>query len=1487
MSSETPHETGLNNETGKIPPIITRQSSSLGKITTETIITPRTNNQKQEEEAFQVKLASPPANEDESPKRNQDFIPLHSSSSSNTTHQHPTTSKSPNSNNNSSSNIFAQMFAGSGSANGNGSGRKTSPPTTNQSTPPNSKSLSSSSSCFDTLNVESITPSSLNFAANKRRSGNFSAFTGDMVFGEEVHEEKTTPKVTSPTLDSNNFLDMLSPRVSVSSKRMSGIQKLMGGMFGKKDATPPKQISKEEEEDNLIKENHLNKQEQLTLKAINASPSLIIKKFTERNFDLLQLKTISEVLTICSTLSAEEDQSLLEISTTSEEVKYSVWLRGFLNEGGLTSLADCLASTALSTSADEEKETKEVYCLKCIETILNTSDYARGCFFKNKDILRTLVLTLDSNSLELRSQILLLLSVIMNLNVENMDGFELILDALTSFKLIKREPKRFHFLIDSLNFLAGENLEVDDMFNGAIASYVLTTMIFFNSLISVSPNEGVRISLMREWKNLGLHMAVKYIYLKYEVLAEEQNIDKDDEESPLSNIFLQIKAFESVFNSFAEEHDEESSSIKDLDEIDLSSPIDIARSISNYLITLNKDDEASSSSSAHNSFVNILNSMLKLTKFGIISKSKGIEIEEINKSWATVENLLKVAIKEDKVKFTTEKEIELDGLVKTQQRTILDLENEIMNMKKELFQQKQELEKRDAEERSKKRKQTLSSFMNAVTNLSKEETLKLELTKSKEENLTLTDKLKEAEAEKEKLEVQIKEIRVINQRAMQLEEFMKVNNLKLPSETGATGGVPPPPGSTGFVPPPPGGLPSGSGVPPPPGSGIPMPPGMGVPPPPGSGIPMPPGMGIPPPPGSGIPMPPGMGVPPPPGGLPGIPMPPGSGVPMPPGMGMPPPPGMGGLPGMPPPPGMGMLPGVKKPVLPTLPNAKPRRKTKVFFFDTIPQTNIQQTIFIKNGIAEKTNEWIKKIDLGTIEEAFEKVEEKAIATDQPAKKKVEEIILIDGKRSNNISIQFSALKKLDNSETDQMKCARYRNAIIEMDEKTVDDNNIEVLSGCMPLDEEIPVIQKYLDDTKEEEVSEDPDAPKKVIPMAETFFTFLLDIPSPLTRVQSWDFKLKLGSRISAIRPKLDSMLNGCKELQASTKLHDILALILTIGNYINQHAPNKKLQNIYGFKISSLEKMQTMKARDPKQSMLQYLAQVCQDNFPELLTVSNDLSSVQTCTRLQLAPIDQDIKKLQEDTKKTKNFFEKMKKEKNIHPKDRFLEVMEETIGTAQNQLEIIEKSRTTVEENLKLIAALFDEKPQDLLDKPDTFFTQIHNFVESLNKACEDLKAKREKEEKEKQKKLQEETKKKNEKQLGFDKKKELLMQRKKAASSTTATSLLTKPSINATPQSPSFDLSSLKSKTSLLSSLTPTSAKTPTGDEENKLLSVLGKQQEERKKNANNFFAGLMNLAKKEEETKKKPNNLMGLLAKGLTNGQLLKSRTETKNLMDSLK
>ncbi|EFC39015.1 FH2 domain-containing protein [Naegleria gruberi] len=919
----------------------------------------------------------------------------------------------------------------------------------------------------------------------------------------------------------------------------------------------------------FVPENNFNLSQKL-ISIIENGCEEILQQFKDSNYDSNILKTISEVLEVCVDRIDEEDSE--NSNDMAKDSKYSKWISDFLTGGGLTMMTTSLDHSELvSDKINKDRIPLEVHFLKCTQKLLDASEFSREFFLKDRDALRALVLILDCESLELRAEALLLLTAILNIHIENVDTHALILENFYLFKKIKSEPKRFHFLGKSFNDLANlENHAEEILCKGNSKQYIMALMVFFNGLISKSPNEGIKSMIVKELKGLGMHTSAKQIHLRIEEIIDDLDIDLGKE--PIySNVLLQVGAFEKHFSKYY--HD---TCLGILEDVDTTNPIEISKSISSYLTSLSNE-----SNQINNIFVNSLNTMLRLTKFGVI---KNQSVGEIYNSWKTIDRILKIAINEDKVTFTTETEIEQRKDIEQMRQYILKLENE--NAKLET--QKTNLEK-------KVKKQEQDDFNKNIIN-----------------NATSLDEEKPEQVNQHVVETVVSQLQEQSAKPVEISQLQPVENISTSATPPEVPVIPQPPVTTG----------------------VPLPPGMN----------------------SGIPLPPS--------GSNSCPTPPVGNV--------------------------GALSD-----LPQLPKAKPSTATKPIFLERILNTEVKKTIFVEKKLAENTNELIKKIDLESLGKTFQKVEisKKPAEKEKPAnnKPKIEEVKVLDQNKSYMISIQLKSIKKLNKDETDEMKFARLRRGILQMDE-SYDTELVSCLSKCMPTSEEVESVTKTA-----EELENLPQNPMnvKVLGLVEKFIYEIRDIPFSLNRIAAWMFKFNLASTAMNIRNKLEIIIGACDQLQNSPSWLNLLSLVLTISNYLN--TGNSKMQNLYGFKVSSLSVLEQVKSTDQKKTMIHVLCQLCQEKFPEILKLDSELSNIPKCAPMNFFLIREEIQQFKDEVdsvRKTFKLMESMKEKNLLDETDRFIEIIGPIIEMAETQIVKIDQLLTKAEHSLKSTQELFGEK-------------------------------------------------------------------------------------------------------------------------------------------------------------------------------------------------
>ena len=85
-------------------------------------------------------------------------------------------------------------------------------------------------------------------------------------------------------------------------------------------------------------------------------------------------------------------------------------------------------------------------------------------------------------------------------------------------------------------------------------------------------------------------------------------------------------------------------------------------------------------------------------------------------------------------------------------------------------------------------------------------------------------------------------------------------------------------------------------------------------------------------------------------------------------------------------------------------------------------------------------------------------------------------------------------------------------------------------------------------------------------------------------------------------------VLLASEEVMKSKKLKKVLEIVLAFGNYMN----NGNRSNASGFKINSLNKIiDTKSSVDTKITLLHYMLDVIEKQFPELLNLGEDLKNI------------------------------------------------------------------------------------------------------------------------------------------------------------------------------------------------------------------------------------------------------------------------------------
>ncbi|KAM6299970.1 protein diaphanous homolog 2 [Aegotheles albertisi] len=543
----------------------------------------------------------------------------------------------------------------------------------------------------------------------------------------------------------------------------------------------------------------------------------------------------------------------------------------------------------------------------------------------------------------------------------------------------------------------------------------------------------------------------------------------------------------------------------------------------------------------------------------------------------------------------------------------------------------------------------------------------------------------EAQTELQKREEKIKELETeIKQLRTQV---MKLNHTIPPPPPLPGGAIPPPP------PPPP--LPGGAIPPPPP----PLP-GAAIPPPP----PPLPGGAIPPPP----PPLPGGAIPPPPPPLPG------GGAP-------PPPPLPFGGPPMPPP--LGGVPFAPFPVIPALPHGMKEKKKyklevamkRINWSKIEPQEIGENSFWVKAEEDKFENpELFAKLALtfGTQMKAKKAVEESEEKKAVQSKKKIKELRILDGKTAQNLSIFLGSFR---------LPYEEIKNIILEVDEEKLSESLIQNLVKNLPEQKELNALAELKDEYND-------------LAEPEQFGVVMSSVKMLRSRLNGILFRLMFEEHVNNIKPEVMAVTLACEELKKSESFSKLLELVLFLGNYMNSGSRNAQS---LGFNISFLCKIRDTKSSDQKTTLLHFLAEICEENYRDILKFPDELQHVESASKVSAQTLKSNLDSMNSQIQRLEKDIENFPKAQDEH--DKFVEKMSISFFFAESAREQYEKLSNMHNNMTKLYENLgeyftFDPKTITI----EEFFGDLSNFRTLFLEALKENNKRREMEEKTKRAKL-----------------------------------------------------------------------------------------------------------------------------------------------------
>ncbi|KAF1417979.1 hypothetical protein FQV24_0014067, partial [Spheniscus mendiculus] len=521
---------------------------------------------------------------------------------------------------------------------------------------------------------------------------------------------------------------------------------------------------------------------------------------------------------------------------------------------------------------------------------------------------------------------------------------------------------------------------------------------------------------------------------------------------------------------------------------------------------------------------------------------------------------------------------------------------------------------------------------------------------------------------------------------------------------------PPPPLPGGAIPPPPPPLPGGAIPPPPPplpGGAIPPPPPP-PPPLPGGAIPPPPplpGGAAPPPPPPPPPLP-GGAAPPPPPPLPGGAAPP------------PPPPPFGGPPM---PPALGGVPFAPFPVIPALPHGMKEKKKyklevtmkRINWSKIEPQEIAENSFWVKAEEDKFENpELFAKLALtfGTQKKAKKAVEESEEKKIVQPKKRIKELRILDGKTAQNLSIFLGSFR---------LPYEEIKNIILEVDEEKLSESLIQNLVKNLPEQQELNALAELKDEYND-------------LAEPEQFGVVMSSVKMLRSRLNGILFRLMFEEHVNNIKPDIVAVTLACEELKKSESFSKLLELVLFLGNYMNSGSRNAQS---LGFNISFLCKIRDTKSSDQKTTLLHFLAEMCEENYRDILKFPDELRHVESASKVSAQTLKSNLDSMNHQIQRLENDIENFPKTQDEH--DKFVEKMSISfLHSAREQYEKLSNMHNNMTKLYENLGEYFTFDPKVITI--EEFFGDLSNFRTLFLEALKENNKRREMEEKTKRAKL-----------------------------------------------------------------------------------------------------------------------------------------------------
>uniref|UniRef100_A0A3Q2QR37 Diaphanous related formin 1 n=1 Tax=Fundulus heteroclitus TaxID=8078 RepID=A0A3Q2QR37_FUNHE len=291
-----------------------------------------------------------------------------------------------------------------------------------------------------------------------------------------------------------------------------------------------------------------------------------------------------------------------------------------------------------------------------------------------------------------------------------------------------------------------------------------------------------------------------------------------------------------------------------------------------------------------------------------------------------------------------------------------------------------------------------------------------------------------------------------------------------------------------------------------------------------------------------------------------------------------------------------------------------------------------------------------------------------------------------------------------------------KNAVLQVNEKVLTESLVQNLIKQLPGPEQLNVLAEMKDEYDD-------------LAEAEQFGVVMSGVKRLMPRLQAIQFRLQFEEQLNNIKPDVVAVTAACEELRKSEKFAQLLQIILLVGNYMNAGSRNG---SAFGFSISYLCKLRDTKSTDLKQTLLHFLAEVCQEQHAEIMDFPKELIHVEKASRVSAETIQKNLELMGRQIKNLQKDLETFPPAQNEN--DQFVEKI--FVSHAQEQYEKLDMLHKNMEKQYADLGEYFVFDPRKI--SVEEFFGDLSNFKNMFQQAVTENQKRKEAEEKIKRAKL-----------------------------------------------------------------------------------------------------------------------------------------------------